>query len=79
MADKLTWQDLKDTVEDGHIDWRKLLDDRQHLEVDWALLYDRDFHHGTTGHNQLLVIAKLAHMLDAVQENMPVFKGLDKP
>lgn len=46
--------------------WRTaLLDDRQQKEVKLADLYARDFNHGTTGHNQLLLIARLAELLDA--------------
>jgi hypothetical protein len=45
--------------------WRTLLfDERQQKEIAFAELYERDFHHGTTGHNQLLLIARLALLLD---------------
>lgn len=50
-------------------DWQKLLDERQKKELDLAILYARDFHHGTTGHNQLMLIAMLAEMLNRVEGN----------
>jgi hypothetical protein len=48
--------------------WRDELDERELKEVELALLYAKEFHHGTAGHNRLMLIAKLAAMLDEVQE-----------
>lgn len=45
-------------------DWRNQLDDRQQKEVALAETYVRDFNHGTTGHNQLILVATLAELLD---------------
>lgn len=45
-------------------DWKAYLTDRQLKEVELARVYARDFAHGTTGHNALLIIAMLADMLD---------------
>jgi hypothetical protein len=47
-----------------NLDWREIFDDRQQKEIALAEIYARDFAHGTTGHNALLVIAKMAAMLD---------------
>lgn len=53
--------------------WRELLDERQAKEVELSTLYARDFHHGTTGHNQLMLIAWLADALDRVEASgMPI-------
>lgn len=50
--------------------WRTaLLDERQHKEIAFAEVYTRDFHHGTTGHNALLLIARLALLLDVAVGN----------
>lgn len=50
--------------------WRSaLLDERQHKEIAFAEVYTRDFHHGTTGHNALLLIARLALLLDVAVGN----------
>ena len=43
--------------------WRDYLDDRQKKEVALAEHYASD-PHGTDGHNRLLLIAKLAQLLD---------------
>lgn len=51
------------------IAWRELLDAKQQQEVAWATLYAQEFHHGTTGHNQLLLIARLAQLLDELATN----------
>jgi len=45
-------------------DWRTLVDERQRKEIALAEVYARDFNHGTTGHNQLMLIARLAELLD---------------
>lgn len=51
-------------------DWRDtLIDDRQRKEVTFAELYAADFNHGTTGHNQLMLIARLAELLDVAVGN----------
>jgi hypothetical protein len=44
--------------------WQKSFDDRQRREIELARLYAKDFHHGTTGHNALMIIAKMADLLD---------------
>lgn len=61
------WEQLKETLKDGRIDWLGLLDDRQRMEIELSMLYARDFHHGTDGHNAKMLIAKMAQMLDAMQ------------
>lgn len=43
-------------VPDGSL----VLTTREFDEIKFATLYDRDFGHGTDGHNRLLLIAKLA-------------------
>lgn len=49
-------------------EWLKELDDRQRKEIEFALIYTDGFAHGTDGHNRLLLIAKLARMLDEAEE-----------
>lgn len=46
--------------------WRLLFDERQRKEIEFAQVYGKDFGHGTTGHNQLLIIARLAELLDSL-------------
>lgn len=68
----ITWEQVKSTVKDGHITWEELLDDRQVLELQLAQVYERDYHHGTTGHNQLMLIAKLSQILDAIRSGITI-------
>lgn len=50
--------------------WIDTLDDRQQKEMKLARLYaTKEFSHGTTGHNALLLIAKLAELLDDATAN----------
>lgn len=48
----------------GLTGWQAGLDQRQRQEVELARLYARDFGHGTDGHGRLILIDKLADMLD---------------
>lgn len=55
---------------DGLDDWMKhYLSERELKEVQLAQVYASDFHHGTTGHNQLMLISKLADMLHFTEQN----------
>jgi hypothetical protein len=44
--------------------WRQMLDERQRKAIAFAETYVRDFNHGTVGHNDLVLIARLAELLD---------------
>lgn len=48
-------------------EWQKLLSEREILEIHLAIVYASHFHHGTTGHNQLMIIAKLAEMISRAE------------
>lgn len=52
------------SVPGSHRNWRARFDSRQLKEIELARLYIQQFAHGTTGHNALLVIAKLADLAD---------------
>ena len=53
--------------------WTKQLDERQQKELLLARLYNSDeLRHGTDGHNRLLLIDRLAQMLDRAED-----KGVD--
>jgi hypothetical protein len=47
-------------------DWQSLLDERQRKEISFAQIYAREYNHGTTGHNQLLLINRLVELLDQI-------------
>ena len=48
--------------------WREDLTDRERKELEFAELYDKEFSHGTDGHNRLLLISKIASRLDHEEE-----------
>lgn len=45
--------------------WTDDLDPRQQKELDFARTYATQYAHGTDGHSRLMLIAKLAELLDA--------------
>lgn len=52
--------------------WMGQLDERQRKEIKLARFYATECAHGTTGHNQLILIAKMADLLDAHEANTPL-------
>ncbi len=44
-----------------------LLDDRERREIVFAHRYAAEFHHGTDGHGRLMLLSKLAAMLDKLE------------
>lgn len=65
------WEDLTDTIRaaweaaaavtnDG---WFGQFDKRQQDQIRFAVIYARDFHHGADGHNNMMIIAKMAELL----------------
>lgn len=58
-------EDEKTLNADGSWNWQvDLLDERQRKELAFARLYAADFSHGTDGHNRLLLLARLADIID---------------
>lgn len=55
-----------------HADWEALLSERDLSEMHFARLYAAEFHHGTDGHSRLMLLAKLAEMLDRVERETDV-------
>lgn len=51
---------------DTNTTWRHLLDKRQQEELRLAETYRDDFTHGTDGHHRLMLVARLAEILDEV-------------
>lgn len=69
----MTWEEIKASVEGGHIDWKQFFDERQLKQIKWSQLYAGDeFRHGDDGHNAKLIIAKMAELLDQISENITV-------
>ena len=44
--------------------WQTHLTERELKEIEFCRVYQRDFSHGTDGHNLRLIVAKLAALLD---------------
>lgn len=49
----------------GEANWREAFDERQLKEIMFSWIYNRDFKHGTDGHNGKIIIAQMANLLDA--------------
>lgn len=75
-ADAPAWHDIIESIRTAKQDsngrfqnWRNMLDQRQEKELGFAALYAQQFNHGTTGHNQLLLIARLGNIIDFILDN----------
>ena len=45
--------------------WAEFLSEREEKEVRLSCVYERDFAHGTAGHGEYMLIAKMANMLNS--------------
>ena len=52
--------------------WWDKLDERQKKELVFAECYARDFNHGTVGHNRLILLSRLAELLDEAYSHVEV-------
>jgi len=59
--------------------WKELLDDRQLKEVKFAQIYASEFHHGTDGHNRLMLIDFLVDALNRVEASGVEIQKLFEP
>ena len=49
----------------------KQFDERQRKQILWAQMYDQDtFRHGDNGHNDKLIIAKMANYIDHLEAKL---------
>jgi len=48
--------------------WEAHLDERELKETELAMLYAVEFHHGTDGHNRLMLIAKLTSLVNVYED-----------
>lgn len=48
-------------------EWFKGLSEREQNEVNFCMVYSEQFAHGTDGHTRMLIVAKLAKMLDEME------------
>lgn len=75
----IKWEDVKATVQDGHIQWKTLFDDRQLKEIDFNAVYAYSFAHGTEGHNARLIMAKMKDILDAIANGITITMTDEEP
>lgn len=45
-------------------DWRFSFDERQRKQIAFSVVYDNSFGHGADGHNSMMIIARMASLLD---------------
>jgi hypothetical protein len=75
-----TWENLSDKIREAweaagesatnrppipNRAWFEKFDERQQQEIRFSRLYAREYHHGANGHNDMMIIAKMAELLDA--------------
>ena len=46
------------------MDWKSNFDERELKEIAFCMLYQKQFGHGTLGHNIRIIVAKMASILD---------------
>ena len=49
--------------------WQSVLDERQRKQVAFSRVYAEQFGHGADGHNNMLIIAAMANLLDTLEGN----------
>ena len=52
--------------------------ERDLKEIAFSRLYTQDFNHGTIGHNDMLIIARLADLLEATEPLTRVIYGVSE-
>jgi hypothetical protein len=50
-------------------EWIDQLDERQKKQIAFCELYASDFHHGADGHNSMMLIAKMASLLNETERS----------
>lgn len=51
--------------------WKVQLTDRERKEVEFCQQYAQNFNHGTDGHSRMLVVARLAQIIDGLIDTQP--------
>lgn len=74
-GDAPAWHEVIENMRQGKlvdgepVNWRSLLNERGAKEVQFAQVYAEQFAHGTTGHNQLMLINELRTVIDFILDN----------
>lgn len=64
----ITWDQVKATIQNGHLQWRAFFDERQLKEINFDVIYAEDFAHGTGDHNARLIIARMENLLNVISD-----------
>ncbi len=57
------------------MNWLNNFDERQQKEIEFSILYLNQFEHGTDGHNAKVIIAKMAGMLNEIEDYISIMGG----
>jgi hypothetical protein len=57
------------------MNWLDALDDRQQKEVEFSRVYTSMYHHGTDGHHRMMLIDRLAKLLDTTEADLRTAQG----
>jgi hypothetical protein len=80
-------EETNTTPNEEYFDWiESFLTSRENEELTFAVLYAYHFHHGTDGHNRLMLLSKLNDLLETMwscltdeqQEHIKQEKGVSK-
>jgi hypothetical protein len=52
--------------------WTKVFSERQIKEIEFSAIYTNSFGHGTDGHNAKVIIAKMAKMLNDIEQGKTI-------
>lgn len=77
MAEQITWDSVKATIQNGHIQWQWFFDERQLKEICLDRFYAEDAF-GTSDHNLRLIYSMMADVLDAIQQGITFTEPDDK-
>ena len=61
---------------DGPGTWESQFTDRERKEIEFCRVYADEFNHGTDGHLVRGIVAKMAKMLDAIEQDVPTAEDL---
>ncbi len=57
-------------MDNGTFGWHNYFNDRQINEIEFNRVYDEKFGHGTSGHNERLLIARMATIIERLTQTL---------
>lgn len=61
------------------MNWLKHFDERQQKEIRFSQKYAKHFNHGTDGHHAKLIVAKMAELLNHIEDVLLSEDNTDRP